>query len=178
MNSLIEREGLAGQVQMVYLDPPYGIRYGSNFQPFVNRRAVKDGRDEDLTQEPEMIRAFRDTWELAFTPISHTCGIACSWPANSYMRAEAASCRIGDENLHHVHELLDEIFGGENFFALITFKKTLPLGSAGLAGISDYLLCYAKDKKRVKFNKLFQPKPSATIRDTSGSSFLTAAVDA
>src|SRR5579859_6392141 len=64
MNSLLEKEGMAGQVQMVYMDPPYGIKYGSNFQPFINRRDVKDGKDEDLTQEPEMIRAFRDTWEL------------------------------------------------------------------------------------------------------------------
>lgn len=64
MNSLIEKEGLSGKVQMMYFDPPYGIRYGSNFQPFVNKRDVKDGKDEDLTQEPEMIRAFRDTWEL------------------------------------------------------------------------------------------------------------------
>jgi adenine-specific DNA-methyltransferase len=64
MNSLLEKEGMAGQVQMVYIDPPYGIKYGSNFQPFVNKREVKDGKDEDLTQEPEMIRAFRDTWEL------------------------------------------------------------------------------------------------------------------
>ncbi len=64
MNSLLEKEGMAGQVQMVYIDPPYGIKYGSNFQPFVNKRDVKDGKDEDLTQEPEMIRAFRDTWEL------------------------------------------------------------------------------------------------------------------
>jgi len=64
MNSLIEKEGLAGQVQMIYIDPPYGIKYGSNFQPFVNKRDVKDGKDEDLTAEPEMIKAFRDTWEL------------------------------------------------------------------------------------------------------------------
>ena len=70
MNSLLEKEGMAGKVQMVYLDPPYGIRYGSNFQPFVNRRDVKDGKDEDLTQEPEMIRAFRDTWELGTTIVS------------------------------------------------------------------------------------------------------------
>ena len=64
MNSLLEKEGMAGKVQMVYIDPPYGIKYGSNFQPFVNKRDVKDGKDEDLTQEPEMIKAFRDTWEL------------------------------------------------------------------------------------------------------------------
>src|SRR3546814_8966915 len=64
MNSLLQKEGMAGQVQMIYIDPPYGIKYGSNFQPFVNKRDVKDRRDEDLTQEPEMIKAFRDTWEL------------------------------------------------------------------------------------------------------------------
>ena len=159
MNSLIEKEGLGGQIQMVYLDPPYGIRYGSNFQPFVNRRAVKDGRDEDLTQEPETIRAFRDTWELGIH--SYLSYLRDRLFLAHELLHESGSCfvQIGDENLHHVHELLDEIFGSENFFALITFKKTLPLGSAGLAGISDYLLCYAKCKKRVKFNKLFQPKP-------------------
>ena len=79
MNSLLEKEGLGGQIQMVYIDPPYGIRYGSNFQPFVNRRDVQDGRDEDLTQEPEMIRAFRDTWELGI----HSYG----YPANPVMES-------------------------------------------------------------------------------------------
>ncbi len=159
MSSLIEKEGLAGQVQMIYLAPPSGIRYGSNFQPFVNRRAVKDGRDEDLTQEPEMIRAFRGTWKLGIH--SYLSYLRDRLFLARELLHESGSCfvQIGDENLHHVHELLDEIFGGENFFALITSKKRSRSDFTGLAGISDYLLCYAKDKKRVKFNKLFRPKP-------------------
>ena len=125
----------------------------------MNRRAVKDGSDADLTQEPETIRAFRDTWELGIH--SYLSYLRDRLLLSRELLDESGTCfvQIGDENLHHVRELLDEVFGSENFFTFITFKKTLPLGSAGLAGISDYLLCYAKDKKRVKFNKLFQSKP-------------------
>ena len=106
MNSLLEKEGMAGKVQMVYIDPPYGIRYGSNFQPFVNKRDVKDGKDEDLTQEPEMIRAFRDTWELGI----HSYLTYLARPAAAGARAaarESGSCfvQISDENVHHVREL-------------------------------------------------------------------------
>ena len=158
MNSLLQKENMAGKVQCVYMDPPYGIKYGSNFQPFVNKRDVKDGKDEDLTAEPEMIKAFRDTWELGIHSYL------------SYMRdrlllarellADSGSCfvQISDENLHHVREIMDEVFGVENFFALITFKKTLPLGSKGLAGISDYLLWYGKNIKQITYRKLFEEK--------------------
>src|SRR5207244_10310701 len=92
MNSLIEKETLAGQVQMFYFDPPYGIKYGSNFQPFVNKRDVKDGKDEDLTSEPEMLRAFRDTWELGSTPISLICATDCCSCANCCTRQVQSSC--------------------------------------------------------------------------------------
>lgn len=125
MNSLIEKEGMAGKVQMVYIDPPYGIRYGSNFQPFVNRRDVKDGKDEDLTQEPEMIRAFRDTWELGIHSYL------------TYLR-DRLRCRelltpsgsvfvqISDENVHHVRELMDEVFGAKSFASLIGQEDRRP----------------------------------------------------
>jgi hypothetical protein len=89
MNSLLEKEGMAGKVQMVYIDPPYGIEYGSNFQPFVNRRDVKDGKDDDLTQEPEMIRAFRDTWELEIhsaRSLSRSATRTCTTCGSSWMR--------------------------------------------------------------------------------------------
>ena len=112
MNSLLEKEGMAGKVQMVYIDPPYGIRYGSNFQPFVNRRDVRDGRDEDLTQEPETIRAYRDTWELGIH--SYLSYLRDRLLLAREMLTESGSCfvQIGDENLHYIRELMDDVFGG------------------------------------------------------------------
>lgn len=158
MNSLIEKEGLGGQVQMVYLDPPYGIRYGSNFQPFVNRRTVKDRRDEDLTQEPEMIRAFRDTWELGIH--SYLSYLRDRLLLARELLHESGSCfvQIGDENAHLVRNLMDEIFGPENFMSLISFRTKIPLNAAHLPNIADYLVWYARDKKRIKFRRLFAPR--------------------
>lgn len=155
MNSLLEKEGMAGKVQMVYLDPPYGIKYGSNFQPFVNKRDVKDGKDDDLTAEPEQIRAFRDTWELGIH--SYLTYLRDRLLLARELLSESGSIfvQISDENVHHVRELMDEVFGGENFFAAIPFKTKIPLRTSGLAGICDYLLWYAKDKKRIKFHKLY-----------------------
>ncbi len=159
MNSLLEKEGMGGKVQMVFFDPPYGIKYGSNFQPFVNKRDVKDGNDGDLTAEPEMIKAFRDTWELGLH--SYLAYLRDRLLLSRDLLHESGSVfvQIGDENQHLIRNILDEIFGKENFFSLITFKKTLPLGSSGLAGISDYLLWYSKDKSKVKFRELFAEKP-------------------
>jgi adenine-specific DNA-methyltransferase len=159
MNSLTEKEGMAGKVQMVYFDPPYGISYGSNFQPFTNKRDVKDGKDEDLSAEPEMIKAFRDTWELGVH--SYLTHLRDRLLLAKELLNESGSIfvQISDENLHHVKEILDEVFGSKNFFSLISFKKTLPLGSSGLAGICDYILWYSKDHQQVKFRQLFQEKP-------------------
>ncbi len=159
MNSLLEKEGLGGQVQMIYIDPPYGIKYGSNFQPFVNKRDVKDGKDEDLTAEPEMVKAFRDTWELGIH--SYLTYLRDRLLLAQGLLTESGSLfvQIGDENLHHVREAMDEVFGQENFFALITFKKTLPLGSAGLAGISDYILWYSRNRDQIKYRDLHVEKP-------------------
>jgi len=160
MNSLLEKESMAGQVQMVYIDPPYGIKYSSNFQPFVNKRDVKDGKDEDLTVEPEMIKAFRDTWELGIH--SYLTYLRDRLLLAKQLLMESGSCfvQISDENIHLVRNLMDEVFDCENFISFITFTKTRPLGSVGLPGISDYLLWYAKDKSKYKYRQLFQEKVS------------------
>src|SRR5208283_1504778 len=133
MNSLLEKEGMAGQVQMVYIDPPYGIRYGSNFQPFVNRRDVKDGKDEDLTQEPEMVRAFRDTWELGIH--SYLTYLRDRLLLVHEMLHESGSCfvQIGEANLHHVKELMDEVFKEKNFVRLIRYTTAGGFTSAVLS---------------------------------------------
>ena len=153
MNSLLEKEGMGSKVQMVYIDPPYGIRYGSNFQPFVNRRDVRDGRDEDLTQEPEMIKAFRDTWELGIH--SYLSYLRDRLLLARELLTESGSCfvQISDENLHHVRELMDEIFGKKNFVRLITFVKTTGQTDNLLASVSDYILWFAKDRATIKFRR-------------------------
>lgn len=158
MNSLLEKEGMSGQVQMVYFDPPYGIKYGSNFQPFVDKRDVKDGKDDDLSQEPEMIKAFRDTWELGIH--SYMTYIRDRLLLAHELLSEIGSIfiQIGDENIHLVRTICDEIFGRNNFVSLITVRKTLPLGSKGLAGVCDYIIWYAKDITRYKYHQLYYPK--------------------
>jgi adenine-specific DNA-methyltransferase len=154
MNSLLEKEGMAGQVQMIYIDPPYGIRYGSNFQPFVNKRDVKDGKDEDLTQEPEMIRAFRDTWELGIH--SYLAYLRDRILLARELLSESGSIfvQISDENVHHVRELMDELLGTKNFCSLITVVKTSAQEAEILPSVCDYLLWYAKTSEKVKYRKL------------------------
>ncbi len=158
MNSLLEKEGLGGKVQMIYIDPPYGIRYGSNFQPFVNKRDVKDGRDEDLTSEPEQIRAFRDTWELGIH--SYLTYLRDRLLLARELLTESGSIfvQISDENVHHVRELMDEVFGAGNFVSQISFRKTTGVQSTYVASVSDYLLWYSKNKEKGKFRKLFREK--------------------
>src|SRR5271157_2147395 len=158
MNSLLEKEGMAGQVQMVYIDPPYGIRYGSNFQPFVNRRDVKDGKDEDLTQEPEMVRAFRDTWELGIH--SYLTYLRDRLLLARDLLHESGSCfvQIGDENLHHVREVMEEVFRSENFVSLISIKKTAGLAKEVMSGVADFVLWYCVNKEKVRQRRLFSEK--------------------
>jgi len=157
MNSLIEKEGMAGQVQMVYIDPPYGIKYGSNFQPFVNKRNVKDGKDEDLTQEPETITAFRDTWETGIH--SYLTYLRNRLMLARELLSETGSVfvQISDENLHLVRSLCDEVFGTRNYLSIIPFrKKTMPLGAKYLEGMHDYLIWYGKDSNQTKYHQLFE----------------------
>ena len=157
MNSLIEKEGLAGQVQMMYMDPPYGIRYGSNFQPFVNRRDVTDGRDADLTAEPEQIRAFRDTWELGIH--SYLSYLRDRLFLARELLHESGSCfvQIGKENVHRVGMVMDDIFGADNRVATISYATTGGSSAKTLPQVADYLLWYAKDQNRTKYRQLYEP---------------------
>ena len=162
MSSLLEKEGMAGKVQMVYIDPPYGIRYGSNFQPFVNRRDVTDGKDEDLTQEPETIRAYRDTWTLGIH--SYLSYLRDRLLLARELLIESGSCfvQISDENLHHVRELMDEIFGVENFISIISIRKTTSQGTAVLLGTTtDFLVWYARDRSSTKYRQVFSQRSDA-----------------
>ncbi|GHT82451.1 hypothetical protein FACS1894137_01370 [Spirochaetia bacterium] len=158
MNSLLEKEGMGGQVQMVYIDPPYGIKYGSNFQPFVNKRDVKDKKDEDLSQEPEMIKAFRDTWELGIH--SYLTYLRNRLLLTKELLSESGSVfvQISDQNVHLVRNLCDEVFGVENFCAEIIFRKTSGASTTLVATVNDYLLWYARDKNHVKYHQIYHPK--------------------
>ena len=158
MNSLLEKEGMAGHLQMVFIDPPYGIRYGSNFQPFVNQREVKDGKDEDLSQGPETIRAFRDTWELGIHSYLTYLRDRLLLAKDLLHESGCLFMQIGDENVHLVRSVMDEVFGFENFVSLITFSKTSSATTELLAGTCDYVLLYAKDRSKLKYRKLFMEK--------------------
>ncbi|MBM3911163.1 MAG: site-specific DNA-methyltransferase, partial [Thaumarchaeota archaeon] len=167
MNSLLEKEGMAGKVQMIYIDPPYGIKYGSNFQPFVNKRDVRDGKDEDLTQEPEMIKAFRDTWELEIH--SYLSYLRDRLLLAKELLTESGSCfvQISDENVHFVKLLMEEIFGKDNFVSIITFEKTTSFDTKTLASISDYLIWFAKNKPKMKYHQLFKDKSVGGEKSTN-----------
>jgi len=157
MNSLLEYEGLGGQVQMIYMDPPYGVKFGSNFQPFVRKRDVKHNDDEDMTREPEMVQAYRDTWELGLHSYL------------SYLRDRLLLCRellhptgsiflqIGDDNLHVTRMILDEVFGVSNFIVSLLIKKKGAQKGDLIDPVNDYVLWYAKDesKCRLKYKQLY-----------------------
>jgi adenine-specific DNA-methyltransferase len=115
MNSLLHYEGLGGQVQMIYIDPPYGVKFGSNFQPFVRKRDVAHNDDEDLTREPEMVKAYRDTWELGLHSYLTYMRDRLLVARELLTPSGSVFVQISDENLHHVRELMDEVFGAENF---------------------------------------------------------------
>lgn len=158
MNSLLEKEGMAGKVQMIYIDPPYGIRYGSNFQPFVNRRDVKDGKDEDLTQEPETLKAFRDTWELGIHSYLTYLRDRLLLARDLLHESGSVFVQISDENLHHVRELMDEVFGRENLISNLNFQSMTPLESGQIENVFDYIVWYAKDKNLIKYRNLYRSK--------------------
>lgn len=159
MASLLEREGMAGQVQTIYIDPPYGIKYNSNWQMKLNDRNVKDGSDEHLTGEPEMIKAFRDTWELGIH--SYLTYLRDRLLIARELLTESGSCfvQISDENVHLVRCLMDEVFGNENFVSQIVFQTTSGFDTTTIASLGDFLLWYAKDKQNVKVRKLYNDQP-------------------
>jgi adenine-specific DNA-methyltransferase len=159
MASLAEREGLRGKVQCIYIDPPYGIKFNSNFQWSTTNRDVRDGNMNHITREPEQVKAFRDTWRDGIH--SYLTYLRDRLAVARALLGESGSIfvQIGDENVHRLRALMDEIFGDENFAAQITFrKKMMPLGSDVAEGISDYLLWYAKDRKAIKSRPLFYLK--------------------
>lgn len=163
MNSLLEKEGIGGKVQMVYIDPPYGIKYGSNFQPFINKRDVKDGKDEDLTQEPEMIKAFRDTWELGIHSYLSYLRDRLLLAKELLHESGSIFVQISDENLHHVREILDEVFGSDNKIVTIPFVKTSGKGGQLLDSVNDYLLWYCKDINLVKYRQLYLERSKKSL---------------
>jgi adenine-specific DNA-methyltransferase len=158
MTSLLEKERLGGQVQMIYLDPPYGISYNSNFQPRLSSRQVKDGSDQHLTREPEQIQAFRDTWELGVH--SYLTYLRDRLLISRELLCDTGSIfvQIGPDRLHVVRALLDEIFGAANSCAVITVAKTSQVTSKLLPEVADFLLWYAKDKSLVRFFHLFEER--------------------
>jgi adenine-specific DNA-methyltransferase len=167
MNSMIEKEGMAGQVQMVYFDPPYGIRYGSNFQAFVNRRDVKDGKDEDLTQEPEMVKAFRDTWELGIHSYLTYMRDRLLLIRDLLSESGSVFVQISDENVHAVRSLLHEVFGAANYVVTIILKKKGGQKGGMMDPINDYILWCTKNKEvaRTTFRKVFVPIRDEELAD-------------
>jgi len=159
MNSMLEFEGLGGQVQMIYMDPPYGVRFGSNFQPFVRKRDVTDGADADLTREPEMVKAYRDTWEIGLH--SYLTYLRDRLIVGRELLHESGSIflQISEDNLHHVRTVLDETFGSENFVVIIVVKKTGSQRGSLVQSVNDYILWYARDKLKCEdySTKLFIP---------------------
>ncbi|WP_423905980.1 site-specific DNA-methyltransferase [Candidatus Spongiihabitans sp.] len=165
MNSLLEKEGMSGKVQCVYMDPPYGIKYGSNFQPFVGKRDVKDGKDEDLTAEPEQIRAFRDTWELGIHSYLSYLRDRLLLARELLTDSGSVFVQIGDENVHRVGLAMDDIFGAQNRVATISFATTSGSSTSNLPQVADYLLWYAKDKGKIKYRQLYESLSRAGIVD-------------
>jgi adenine-specific DNA-methyltransferase len=159
MTSLLEREGYAGKVQCIYIDPPYGIKYGSNWQMQLNKRDVKDGSDEHLTSEPEMIKAYRDTWELGIH--SYLSYLRSRLLAARELLTESGSCfvQISDENVHLVRCLMDEVFGSENFINQIPFQKSGGMEATFTSNVVDYLIWYGKNKAfPTKYRQLYTDK--------------------
>jgi adenine-specific DNA-methyltransferase len=157
MASLAEREGLRGKVQCIYFDPPYGINFRSNWQPTTKNLDVKDTGIANVTREPEVIRAFRDTWKDGIH--SYLDYLRDRLRAAHYLLHESGSMfmQIGDENVHLVRSLFDEIFGPDNFVEQIVFRtKNMTLGGRYLEGVFDNLIWYARDKEKLKFRRIFQ----------------------
>lgn len=158
MASLAERESLRGKVQMVYIDPPYGIKFNSNWQVSARKRDVKDGKLDHAAREAEQIKAFRDTWEDGIH--SYLSYLRDRLVAARDLLTESGSCfvQIGDENVHIVRSLMDEVFGPENFVSQLLFRSMNPLESGQIESVYDHILWYARSKPSLKYRNLWQPK--------------------
>src|SRR3989338_10163873 len=155
MNSLLEKEGMRGRIQTIYIDPPYGIKFGSNWQVSTRKRDVKDNKLEDFVRQPEQIKAFRDTWELGIH--SYLSYLRDRLTVARELLTESGSCfvQINDENVHLVRNLMDEVFGPDNFLSQIFYIKSSGFTSSTLDNVGDYVIWYAKDKSNIKFRNLY-----------------------
>lgn len=175
MASLAEREGLRGQVQCIYFDPPYGIKFNSNFQWSTTSRDVKDGNRAHISREPEMVKAFRDTWRDGIQSYLTYLRDRLTVARDLLTESGSIFVQIGDENVHRVRALLDEVFGDENYVATIQFRTKIPLGTTYLAAVGDYVLWFAKNKPRLKYRKLLFERASGdgtqfkAVRSADGS---------
>ncbi len=158
MNSLLHYENMGGQVQMIYIDPPYGVKFGSNFQPFVRKRDVAHNDDEDFTREPEMVKAYRDTWELGLHSYLTYLRDRLLLARDLLTESGSVFVQISDENLHHVREVMDEVFGDGNYVGQFMFRKTGGQSVNLVPSTYDFILHYAKQKSCVKFSPLFMFK--------------------
>lgn len=164
MNSLIQKESMAGKVQMIYVDPPYGIKYGSNFQPFVGKRDVKDRNDADLTQDPEMIKAFRDTWELGIHSYLTYLRDRLLLARDLLHKSGSVFVQISDQNVHHVREIMDEVFGADNFVSIISYSTTTGTADSYLSNEHDKIVWYAREKKALKYRQLWLEKDLTDVK--------------
>ncbi|QTR52156.1 site-specific DNA-methyltransferase [Thiothrix unzii] len=168
MASLAEREGLRGKVQCIYLDPPYGIKFNSNFQWSTTSRDVKDGNKEHITREPEQVKAFRDTWRDGIHSYLTYLRDRLTVARDLLTDSGSIFVQIGDENVHRVRAVLDEVFGDENFCGLIGYKKTTGAGSPAIgtdviASVKDYIVWFAKNKEAVKYRQLYLEKEAGGV---------------
>ena len=158
MASLSEREGLQGKVQCIYIDPPYGIRFNSNFQWSTTSRDVRDGNRQHITREPEQVKAFRDTWRDGIHSYLTYLRDRLTVARDLLTESGSIFVQIGDENVHRVRALMDEVFGEDNFVSLITIRKTTSEGASLLGSTTDFIIWYAKSKEKTKFRSLYQPR--------------------
>ncbi len=163
MASLAEREGLRGTVQCIYFDPPYGIKFNSNFQWSTTSRDVKDGNTDHITREPEQVKAFRDTWRDGIHSYLTYLRDRLTVARDLLTESGSIFVQIGDENVHRVRALMDEIFGDENAVALIPFVKTTGKGGANLDSINEYLIWYARDANKLKYRQLYKDRADKTL---------------
>jgi adenine-specific DNA-methyltransferase len=168
MASLAEREGLRGKVQCIYFDPPYGIKFNSNFQWSTTSRDVKDGNAGHITREPEQVKAFRDTWRDGIHSYLTYLRDRLTVARDLLTDSGSIFVQIGDENVHRVRAVMDEVFGDENFISLIAFLKTSSSTTNELASTSDYILWYAKQKSVIKFRA---PTISKTLEGAGGGEY-------
>src|SRR5262247_3855845 len=159
MASLAEREGLRGKVQCIYFDPPYGIKFNSNFQWSTTSRDVKDGNAAHITREPEQVKAFRDTWKDGIHSYLTYLRDRLTVARDLLTDSGSIFVQIGDENVHRVRALLDEVFGEGNFVSQISFNKNSGLTPKAISNIGDHILWYARTKELLKYRQLFNYQP-------------------